>query len=139
MIEGRTVEEVFTAVTFGPTDRDELAEFVPGALERVRDYLQRWGAAADGQPFLRALDDEVEVGFPAATPVGGEGDIEPSELPAGSVAVALAEGPDLSSVLVELDDWIAEQGGAATEPYWEVLLDGTFDGRRHVVQPYATT
>lgn len=136
MAETRTVEEVFTAVTFGPTDRDQLAAWLPGALDSVRAYLQKWGAGPDGDPFVREVDGEVEAGFPATTPVGGEGDIEPSELPAATVAVVAVEG-DLAAARAALEAYVAEQGGSPDGPAWEVLLDGTLDGRRELVQPYA--
>lgn len=135
MVETRTVEEVFTAVTFGPTDVGELAAWLPGALESVRAYLQRWGAGPDGAPFVRRLDGELEAGFPATTPVGGEGDIEPSELPAGTVAVMAVEG-DVAEARAALDAYVAERGGSPAGAPWEVLLDGTLDGRRELVLPY---
>jgi len=136
MAETRTVEEVFTAVTFGPTDRDELAAWLPGALESVRTYLQKWGAGPDGDPFLREVDGEVEAGYPASTPVGGEGDIEPSELPGGTVAVTSITG-DAGAARAEVEAFVGEQGGTPGGEAWEVLLDGTLEGRRELVLPFA--
>lgn len=137
MTERRDLDEVFTAVTFGPTDRDELAAWLPGALAGVRAYLEKWGAGPAGDPFLREVDGETEAGFPATTPVGGEGDIEPSDLPAGPAAVVTVDGPEVAAAIEELRAWIGEQGATPSGDGWEVLLDGTFEGRRDVVQPYA--
>ena len=44
---------------------------------------------------------------------------------------------DVTSALAELEAFVAEQGGTPGGPAWEVLLDGTLDGRRELVLPYA--
>jgi hypothetical protein len=135
MAETRTLEEVFTAVMFGPTDREELAAWLPGALDAVRAYLQKWGAGPAGDAFVREVDGEVEAGFPATTPVGGEGEIEPSELPEGRAAV-VAVGGDVAAARAEAEAHAAGEGGSPAGAPWEVLLDGTLDGRRELVLPF---
>ena len=137
-IESRVLDEEFTAVAYGSPARDELGTWVPEGLLAVQTYLERWGAGPKGEPFVRVVDGEAEAGYRATTPVGGEGDIEPSDLPAGSAAVTVldAEG-DIDDAVVALRSWIDEQGATADGDPWENLLDGRLDGRREIVQPYS--
>jgi effector-binding domain-containing protein len=136
-IEVRTLSEQYTAVVYGTGGRDDLDSWVPAAIETARKYLQKWGAGPVGDPYIRFVDGEIEAGFAATTPVGGEGDVEPSELPAGLAAVTVASGPDAVEDAIEsLSTWIAERGEVAVGAPWEVLVDGTQDGRREVVQIY---
>jgi hypothetical protein len=135
-IEIRTLDEEFTAVVYGELGRDELTAWLPDALATARSYLQRWGAGPKGDPFVRFVDGEVEAGYPATTPVGGEGDVEPSDLPAGSAAVLVVPAAEAEGAYATLRAFVAEQGNAPDGDGWEVLLDGELDGRREVVLPF---
>lgn len=135
-IEIRTLDEEFTAVVYGELGRDELDAWLPDALATARSYLQRWGAGPKGDPFVRFVDGEVEAGYPAITPVGGEGDVEPSDLPAGSAAVLVVPAAEVEAALETLRAFVAEQGNAPDGDGWEVLVDGELDGRREVVLPF---
>jgi hypothetical protein len=135
-IEIRTLDEEFTAVVYGELGRDELTAWLPDALATARSYLQRWGAGPKGDPFVRFVDGEVEAGYPATTPVGGEGDVEPSDLPAGSAAVLGVPAAEVEAGFATLRAFVAEQGNAPDGDGWEVLLDGELDGRREVVLPF---
>jgi hypothetical protein len=135
-IEIRTLDEEFTAVVYGELGRDELTAWLPDALATARSYLQRWGAGPKGDPFVRFVDGEVEAGYPATTPVGGEGDVEPSDLPAGSAAVLVVPAAEVEAGFATLRAFVAEQGNAPDGDGWEVLLDGELDGRREVVLPF---
>lgn len=120
---------------FGDVDRGGLAGWLPDALPTVHAYLQKWGAGPKGDPFVRFLDGEVEAGYLATTPVGGEGDVEPSELPAGSAAVLVVDAADVEAAFDALRAHVADQGATAGTG-WEVLLDGEITGRREVVLPF---
>lgn len=137
-IEERTVEEEFTAVVYGDVDRDGLAGWLPEAVSTAEAYLRKWGAGPKGDPFVRFADGEVQAGWPATTPVGGEGDVEPSELPAGKVAVTVHEGGDdtVEQAYVALRDWVAAQGGTPGDDGWEVFLGGDLTGPREVSLPW---
>jgi hypothetical protein len=135
-IEIRTLDEEFTAVVYGELGREELTAWLPDALAAARSYLQRWGAGPKGDPFVRFVDGEVEAGYPATTPVGGEGDVEPSDLPAGSAAVLVVPAAEVEAGFATLRAFVAEQGNAPDGDGWEVLLDGELDGRREVVLPF---
>lgn len=135
-IETRTLDEEFTAVVYGAADRAALADWLPDALATAAAYLQRWGAGPKGQPFVRFVDGEAEAGYTATTPVGGEGDVEPSDLPAGTAAVTVTDAAGVEAAFEELRAFVAEQGGTPEGEGWEVLLDGDPAGRREVVLPF---
>ena len=135
-IEIRTLDEEFTAVVYGELERSELGGWLPDALAKARAYLQKWGAGPKGDPFVRFVDGEVEAGYTATTPVGGEGDVEPSDLPAGSAAVVVAVADEVPAAYEALRAFIAEQGNSPDGDGWEVIVDGELDGRREVVLPF---
>ena len=123
-------------LAISPTNADGVSEVLPDALAKARAYLQKWGAGPKGDPFVRFVDGEVEAGYTATTPVGGEGDVEPSDLPAGSAAVVVAVADDVPAAYEALRAFIAEQGNSPDGDGWEVIIDGELDGRREVVLPF---
>lgn len=135
-IESRTLDEQFTAVVFGDVARGDLADWLPGALATAHAYLVKWGAGPAGEAFVRFVGDEVEAGYPATTPVGGEGEVEPSELPAGSVAVTAAGADGVDAAFDALRAWIEAQGATVEGHGWEMLVDTDPSGRREVFLPY---
>jgi hypothetical protein len=136
-IETRTLDEEFTAVVFGDLDRTELDAWLPDALAKAKAYLEKWGAGPKGDPFVRFVDGEVEAGYLATTPVGGEGDVEPSDLPPGTAVVLVADPADVEAAYEQLRAFVVEQGNQPDGGGWEVLLDGRIDGRREVVLPFS--
>ena len=135
-IETRLLDEEFTAVVYGELPREELGAWLPDALAKAHAYLQRWGAGPKGDPFIRFVDGEVEAGYPATTPVGGEGDVEPSDLPAGNAVVLVVPAAEVEQAREALRAFVAEQGNAPDGDGWEVILGGDVDGRREVVLPF---
>jgi hypothetical protein len=135
-IETRILDEEFTAVVYGDVARDGLDSWLPEALAAARTYLERWGAGPKGDPFVRFVDGEVEAGYPATTPVGGEGDVEPSDLPAGNAAVLVVPSAEVESALDALRAHVAGLGATPDGDGWEVLVGGDPAGRREVVLPY---
>jgi hypothetical protein len=138
-IERTELEEEFAAVVYADgAEREGLDEWLPGAFEATRAYLEKWGAGPKGDPFLRIVDGELVAGRLATTPVGGEGDVEPTELPAGPAATTVHEGGDdtVEEAYAALRAWVAEQGGSPTEEGWEVFPGGDLS-RRIVVLPFA--
>jgi hypothetical protein len=135
-IEIRTLDEEFTAVVYSEVEREDLAAWLPDALATARRYLEKWGAGPKGDPFVRFMDGEVEAGYPATTPVGGEGDVEPSELPAGAAAVTVVPAAEVEAAREALRSFVAERGAAPDGDGWEVLVDGDPAGQREVVLPF---
>jgi hypothetical protein len=134
-IEIRTLDEELTAVVYGELERSQLDTWLPDALATARTYLERWGAGPKGDPFVRFVDG-VEAGYPATTPVGGEGDVEPSELPAGTAAIVVVPAGEVEAARDALRAHIGGLGGTPDGDGWEVLLDGDPAGPREVVLPY---
>jgi effector-binding domain-containing protein len=130
-IETRTVEAVQTAAIFDTVAVADLPDFFGKAFAEVAAYLTRWGAGPAGMPYaryhmLREGWFEVEAGFPAITPVAGEGRVEPSQLPAGMLAVTTHVGPydRLGQAYDALGRWIADHGSEPSGDPWEVYFNG---------------
>lgn len=128
-IETRTVDrEIPTAVVCGTCDVAGMAAFLGHAFEAAASYLGRNGVGPVGMPYARyrVLGEgrfDVEAGFPAATPVPGQDDVEPSSLPAGTAAVTTHVGPydEVAHAYEALVAWVEEHGEATGAP-WEVYL-----------------
>jgi effector-binding domain-containing protein len=148
-IETRELDEVDTAVEMATLSVAEIGPFVGRAYRDVASYLDRKGAGPAGMPFARyhRVSDEqfeVEAGFPASTPVSGEGDIEPSDLPAGPAAVTLYVGPydEMAPAYDALTTWIVEHGGEPHGDPWEIYFDDPAtqpdpaQWRTEIVMPY---
>lgn len=148
-IETRVLDEVPTAALFAELSVDEMPPFFAKAFGAVASYLGRFGVGPAGMPYARyhVLGEgrfEVEAGFPATTPVAGEGEVEPSELPPGPVAVTVHLGPyeGLGAAYAALEAWLAEHGKVASGPPWEVYFSDPnttppAEWRTEVYQPYA--
>lgn len=115
----------------------------------VAGLLSAQQAGPAGPPFARyhLLSDgrfEVEAGFPASRPVESSGDVQPSELPGGPVAVTVHTGSydAMEPGYRALASWVTDNGGEATEDAWEVYFsDPTTQPdpatwRTEIVQPY---
>lgn len=135
-IERRTLKEQFTAVVYGDVGREGLAGWLPDAFATVESYLRKWGAGPVGDPYVQFADGEVVAGYMATTPVGGEGDVEPSELPEGEVAVTEADAGEVDAAYESLRSWVTEQGGTPSGDGWEVVVAGDVGGRRVVHLPF---
>ena len=148
-IETRTLDEQDTAVESATLRVDEIAPWLGKAFQETAEYLARKGAGPVGMPFARyhqLRDDrfEVEAGFPASTPVGGEGDVEPSDLPGGPAAVVVYFGPyeGTEPAYEALLTWVSEHGGEPEGDPWEVYFTDPNENpdpatwRTEMVQPY---
>ncbi len=149
-IEMRTLSELDTAVEYATVSFAEIGPWMQKALGEVAHYLERKGAGPAGMPFARhhMRSDgrvDVEAGFPASTPTSGEGEVEPSDLPAGVAAVTVHVGPydTIAPAYAALRAWIRERGHEPLGDAWEVYLtdpDAEPDPstwRTEVIQPYA--
>lgn len=145
--ESRTVTEQVTAVQRATLSQDQLAEWFPKAFGDVACYLYHHGIAPNGFPFARhhvRLDGrfEVEAGFPVATPITGNGPVEPSILPGGPVLVVWHVGPyaELGTAYQAMADWLEAEGATRTGDAWEIYHDPPTSDPMHwrteVVQPF---
>jgi effector-binding domain-containing protein len=102
----------------------QIGDLVGRLIGEVWGYLQRAGVQPAGPPYARSIwmpGTEVEVGFPVAEPVGGEGRVVAGELPGGSAAVTWHTGPydQLAGAYQTVRDWIAGEGLAVAGVPWE--------------------
>lgn len=118
-----------TAAMFATVELAKLGEWLERAYGAVAGYLSRYGVGPVGPPYARyhrlsSGKIEVEAGFEASTPVAGEGEVEPSSLPAGKAASAFHVGPpeEVSETYERLAAWIRSRGTSPADGAWVVYL-----------------
>ncbi|MEZ4615417.1 MAG: GyrI-like domain-containing protein [Caldilineaceae bacterium] len=116
-----------------------IGRVLPPLLDEVLAWLQAERIRPVGAPFFRYwqtyLDANrfvVDVGWPVAEAVTGEGDIIGGMLPAGQYAVILNTGPfdNLFNAYNALFDWAEEN-----DISWQISADKTWGAR---VEHYLT-
>jgi effector-binding domain-containing protein len=80
----------------------------------ITQHLTQLNEKPAGPPFvayhnMNMQNLDCEIGFPVAKALPGKGDIQPGELPSGTVAVCLYTGPyaEIGPAYEELNRWIA--------------------------------
>jgi effector-binding domain-containing protein len=118
-----------TAVVRGTVPLAALPAFLQHAFGAVMQALASHHLAPAGEPFAYyhgapTTTVDVEAGCPVAQPWTASGDVTPSQLPGGRVAMALHIGPYETMVETyhQLTDWMASQHLAPAESMWEVYL-----------------
>lgn len=145
--EARNVQ--VTAVARATLTVAEIGPWLGKAYEAVAGLLADRQAGPVGPPFARyhVLSEdrfEVEAGFPASRPIEGEGDVQPSELPGGQVAVTIHTGPydAMGPAYQALVSWVSQHGGELAGDPWEVYLSDPSaepdpaTWRTEILQPY---
>lgn len=122
----------------------ELPTVIPQSIDEVMDWLQKQGIQPTGAPFIRyhvidmAARLDIEVGWPVAKALSGNGRIAPGVLPAGRYAALVYRGVENgikgNGVLI---DWANENGikwdrwddpnGDAFASRYEIFLTGPED------------
>jgi effector-binding domain-containing protein len=138
-----------TAVAMATLTVAELPPWLGKAYAAVADLLTAQRAGPAGPPFARfhTLGGgrfKVEAGFPATRPIEGDGDVQPSELPGGQVAVTMHVGPyeQMEPGYAALASWVGEHGGELAGDAWEVYFSDPSTEpdpatwRTEIVQPY---
>jgi effector-binding domain-containing protein len=100
---------------------------LPPLIGETMGYLQQIGVTPDGPPFFRYLEIDMErelvmeVGWPVAAPVPGNGRVSGGAFPAGNYAVVVHHGHPgtLVDATRDLLRW-AEANGVA----WKMENDG---------------
>jgi effector-binding domain-containing protein len=120
---------VHAAVVRREIRMDELPEFFGHAFQTVMEAATRQQVSVAGAPFgyyPRMPTDTVEVaaGFPVATPITPEGEVEVLELPAGPAVVGMHVGPydSLEQTYNELLAWVQGEGLETADLMWESYL-----------------
>ena len=124
-----TVVPTTAAVVRGTVAAEEITDFFDRSFSVLGEAIAAQGVSPTGPAFglYRGIPDEtvdVAVGFPTDRPIEPDGAAEAGELPGGRVArVVYAGGFDgLGEAWQRLGAWIADQGLAPSETYWEVYL-----------------
>jgi effector-binding domain-containing protein len=102
-----------------------LAEILP----EVFHYLDKRKVRPSGPPFTRyhSYDGsicEIEAGMPVPEPQPGEGRVAAGELPGGTVASCIHEGPyeELPAAHDAIDAWMKKNGKKSRGPQWESYI-----------------
>lgn len=138
-----------TAVARATLTVAEIGPWLGKAYAAIAGVLADQQAGPAGPPFARHHMSgegrfEVEAGFPATRPIQGNGDVQPSELPGGQVAVTIHTGPHdaMRPAYQALVSWVAEHGGELAGDPWEVYFSDPSTEpdpatwRTQIVQPY---
>lgn len=118
-----------TAVVRAQVAHDGIGPFLGSAFGEVVRALGQAGERPAGMPFARYHLTEdgfaVEAGFPVRRRVDPVDRVEGSELPGGSVARVLHQGPyaEVAGAYEAAVRWIDENGLEQTGDAWEMYLD----------------
>ncbi len=107
----------------------DLPKIMGDLFGEVFGYVSQGGQQPAGMPFSRyhSMDDEsvdMECGLPVTSPRDGTARIKAGELPGGTVATVIHEGPyeGLPQTWAALFEWINRQGLEPAGAPWEVYL-----------------
>lgn len=138
-----------TAVIRATLPADDVGPWLASAYGAVAQVIAHDGTGPDGPPFVRfhKLDDgrfAIEAGFGVRTAIEPGGDVQPSELPGGLVAVTIHTGPyeEMVPAYEALASWVGDQGGELAGDPWEIYFSDPATEpdpatwRTEIVQPY---
>jgi effector-binding domain-containing protein len=108
----------------------QLPQILGQAWGAIMEVAGRTGAAPAGPPFVAyrnmdMQDLDLEIGFPFATRLGGEGEVQAGELPGGKAAECLYVGPydKIASAYEAIQKWLDEHGHTPTGIAYEFYLN----------------
>lgn len=115
--------------------REEMKSVMGPAIGEVMSAVAAQGGKAAGPVFSHhfKMDPKVfdfEVGVPVESPVKAAGRVNPSELPAATVARTVYRGPyeGLGPAWGEFDKWVAENKHEPRPDLWESYAAGPESG-----------
>lgn len=143
-----TRAEMPTAVMMATLAVAEIPGWLHTTYMAIVEALASQHGEISGPPFARyrqlAADRfHVEAGFPVNKPIGRMGEVVPSTLPGGELAVTVHFGPydQLTAAYQEVVNWVEERGHQVSGPPWEVYYTDpeeqpdTNTWRTEVIQP----
>jgi effector-binding domain-containing protein len=96
----------------------------------IAQYLGQLQLSPAGAPFVayynqNMQDLELEIGFPVAGQIAGQGEIQPGQIPGGKLLACLHIGPydQCAGAYEALRQWLAENQREATGVAYEVYLN----------------
>jgi len=112
------------------TPVQDLPQLMGETYGTIAQYLRELDECPAGPPFavyhnMDMQDLDIEIGFPVARELQGQGTIQSSELPAGDVATCLYTGPyqDIGQPYEALSQWITDRGREPTGVSYEFYLN----------------
>ena len=110
----------------------DLPVVLPKSFDAVAQYLCDLGQQPAGAPVVGYYSSdpdmqnmEIEIGYPVAQSLTGQGNIQPSEMSGGRAAACLYVGPydKIQSAYEAIMQWMRAQGHEATGVCYEVYLN----------------
>ncbi len=127
------LEEKVTQPTLSVRTRtpvQNLPEVLGPAWGAIMRFLGELGEQPAGPPYVAYYNMDmqnldIEIGFPAATSLAGGGNVQASEIPAGSYATCLHKGPypEVGQAYEALGQWTHDNGREATGIAYETYLN----------------
>ena len=115
--------------------RDQIQQVMGPAIGEVMAAVTAQGIAITGPVFshhfkMEPATFDFEVGVPVAKPISAAGRVQPSGLPATTVARTVYRGgyEGLGNAWGEFMTWIAAQGHNAAADLWECYIAGPESG-----------
>jgi len=120
-----------TAVIHLTIPREEVRKVMGPGRQELMAAVAAQGIAATGPWFTHHLKMDpgifdFEIGVPVAAPIVAAGRVQPSQLPAVTVARTVYHGDyeGLAGAWRELDSWIAAEGHQRSPDLWECYVAG---------------
>jgi effector-binding domain-containing protein len=147
LVDDRTFAAQPTAVRRAVLRPDEVADWISVTLRDIAESLRRRRIVPTGFPYSRRHPTEdglvvVEAGFPVALPIGTDGTLHTSELPAGPAAVTTHTGPydKIGGSYDLIAGWLRQHAARSAGDPWEIYHSppiGCPDGwHTEIVQPF---
>lgn len=119
------------AIRFVVKDFNELDAKFAEAYPKIVTYLNAQSLTPTGAPYSRYFRFEpgtaidVEVGFPVASVIAGEGDVKASALPGGMVATTTHLGPygGIGGAYEALHKWMDAHHKKPAGGPWEIYVN----------------
>jgi AraC family transcriptional regulator len=128
-IELRVLRSHHAATVRAEVGAQDLSEAIGRMFQAVNEVLTKQQLVRDGAPFARYHTSgetiDVEAGVMVAEPITADGDVKPSELPAGAAAIAVHAGPyeSLSDTYDAMRHWLeASTSHEANGGPWELYI-----------------
>lgn len=128
-IELRVLRGHRTATVRAEIDQSSLSLAMGGMMRAVRAALAKQGVEGTSAPFARyhTFGDriDIEAGVMVGEPIVPDGEVKPSQLPAGPAAIAVHAGPyeTLGATYEAMRSWLAASPDyTANGGPWELYL-----------------
>lgn len=112
------------------TPVQNISQVLGQAYGAIFQYLDTQGEKPAGPPYVAYFNMDmqnldIEVGFPVAHTLAGQGDIHPSQIPGGRMATCMYIGPydKIGAAYEALQQWMAEKGLHASGMAYEMYLN----------------